>query len=90
MVDSALLESEKVFARFETSRDGLTSEVAAERRAQHGPNVLAKDQRVAWSTLIWHSELNPLVILLGVLAAISFTTGDMIPAAVRILVVTWC
>ncbi len=76
LVDSAILGSEKVFEKFETSREGLSSGVATERRAQLGPNVLAKDQRVAWSTLIWHSVLNPLVIMLGVLAAISFATGD--------------
>jgi len=76
LVDSAVLESEQVFRKFETSREGLTSKVAAVRRAQMSPNVLAKDQRVAWTTLIWHSVLNPLVILLAVLAAISFATGD--------------
>ena len=67
---------EEVFRKFETCREGLTTEVAAVRRTQLGPNILAKDQRVAWTTLIWHSVLNPLVILLAVLAAISFATGD--------------
>jgi len=75
-VDSAVLQREEVFRKFETCREGLTTEVAAVRRTQLGPNILAKDQRVAWTTLIWHSVLNPLVILLAVLAAISFATGD--------------
>lgn len=39
--------------------------------------MLAKDQRAGIGTLLWHAILNPLVILLAVLASVSFATGDL-------------
>ncbi len=47
-----------------------------ERLGQHGPNVLARDQRPGLAKLLWHAFLNPLVMLLLALASISFATGD--------------
>ena len=47
------------------------------RLAEYGPNVLAKDQRAGIGKLLWHAVINPLVILLAVLATISFATGDI-------------
>jgi Mg2+-importing ATPase len=43
--------------------------------------VLAKDQRVGFGKLLGHAVLNPLVVLLAVLAAISLASGDA-PAAI--------
>ena len=76
LVDSATMEIESVLARFSTRPEGLTNEDARTRRAQYGPNVLAKDQRKSLAMLLWHAVLNPLVILLAILASISFATGD--------------
>ena len=56
--------------------EGLTADEAAARLAEYGPNVLAKDQRAGIGKLLWHAVINPLVILLAVLATISFATGD--------------
>ena len=76
LVDSATLDAEGVFRKFGTQRDGLSASQASLRQAASGPNVLAKDQRVGIGKLVWHAVLNPLVILLAVLATISFATGD--------------
>lgn len=76
LVDSATLEIESVLARFSTRVDGLTTAEAAARLAEHGHNVLAKDQQPGIAKLLWHAVLNPLVILLAILASISFATGD--------------
>ncbi len=76
LVDSAKLDAEGVFRQFETQREGLSGSLASSRLAASGPNVLAKDQRVGIGLLVWHAALNPLVLLLAVLAAISFATGD--------------
>ncbi len=76
LVDSAKLDAEGVFRQFETQREGLSGSLASSRLTESGPNVLAKDQRVGIGLLVWHAVLNPLVILLAVLAAISFATGD--------------
>ena len=76
VVESAAMDAAGVYTRLRTRPEGLTTEEAAERLAEHGPNVLAKDQRAGIGRLLWHAVLNPLVVLLGVLATISFATGD--------------
>jgi Mg2+-importing ATPase len=70
------MDAAGVYARLGTRPEGLTTEEAAERLTEHGPNVLARDQRAGIGRLLWHAVLNPLVILLAVLASISFATGD--------------
>ena len=65
-----------VYQRFATRSEGLTTAEAQVRLAQHGPNVLTKDQRAGIGKLLWHAVLNPLVILLAVLASVFFATGD--------------
>ena len=76
MVESAALDVPGVYARWNTRPEGLTEGEAATLLEQHGPNVLAKDQRVGYVKLLWHAVANPLVILLAVLATVSFLTGD--------------
>jgi len=76
LVNAAKMDTTAVLAEFATSREGLTSDDALARRDRYGPNVLAKDKRKSLAVLVWHAVLNPLVILLAVLATISFATGD--------------
>ncbi len=76
VVDSAAKDVAGVYALLRTRAEGLTTEEAEARLAEHGPNVLAKDQRVGFLKLLWHAILNPLVILLAVLSGVSFATGD--------------
>ena len=66
-----------VYARLQTRASGLTTGEAATRLAEHGPNVLQKDRRPSLLKLLWLAVLNPLVVLLAVLATISFATGDV-------------
>jgi len=76
LVNAAKMDTTAVLAEFATSREGLTSDDALARRDRYGPNVLAKDKRKSLAVLVSHAVLNPLVILLAVLATISFATGD--------------
>jgi Mg2+-importing ATPase len=76
LVKAAALDAKGVYDLLRTRPEGLTTEGAEARLAEHGPNVLAKDQRPGIGKLLWHAVLNPLVVLLAVLAAISFATGD--------------
>jgi Mg2+-importing ATPase len=76
LVESAEVDVEAVYARLRTRPEGLTPEEADARLADHGPNVLARDQRPGLGSLLWHAILNPLVLLLGILAAVSLATGD--------------
>ena len=76
VVESAAMDAAGVYARLATRPEGLKANEAAARLAEHGPNVLAKDQRPGLAKLVWHAAINPLVVLLAVLASISFATGD--------------
>src|SRR5215216_4567778 len=72
VVESAATDVAGVYARSATRPEGLTTDEAAARLAKHGPNVLATDRRAGIGKLLWHATINPLVLLLAVLAAISF------------------
>ena len=87
VIESALRAVPDVYQHFRTRPDGLTSEEARARLAEHGPNVLAKDQRAGIGTMLWHAVLNPLVILLAVLASVSFATGDFRAATMMSLMI---
>ena len=81
VVEAAALDAAGVYTRLKTRAQGLTPDEAATRLVEIGPNVLAKDQRPGLMKLLWRAMRNPLVILLAVLATISFATGD--PRAVE-------
>ncbi|MBI2801066.1 MAG: magnesium-translocating P-type ATPase [Gammaproteobacteria bacterium] len=87
LVESAALAATDVYARLNTRHAGLTAVEAAKRLAQHGPNVLAKDQQPGLVTLLWRAVLNPLVILLAVLATISFATRDFRAGAMMVCMI---
>ncbi len=76
VVESATLDAKRLYARLNSRPEGLTAAEAAARLEQYGPNVLAKDRRAGIGKLLLRSVLNPLVLLLAVLATISFATGD--------------
>jgi Mg2+-importing ATPase len=76
LVECAVLAPGAACDRLSSRPDGLTEEEARQRLAAHGPNVLAKDQRTGIPKLLLHAVINPLVVLLAVLATISFVTGD--------------
>lgn len=77
VVDAATMDAAALLDRLATRASGLTAEEASGRLAEHGPNVLAKDQRPGMVRLVWRAAINPLVLLLTVLACISFATGDV-------------
>jgi Mg2+-importing ATPase len=73
--------------RLQTTTTGLSVADAAARLEGHGPNVLAKDQRPSVWMLAWHAVRNPLVVLLAVLATVSFATGDARAGTVMLLMI---
>ncbi|MFH1108923.1 MAG: cation-transporting P-type ATPase [Planctomycetota bacterium] len=76
VIESAALSLDAVFERLGSRSTGLTTDEAATRLAEYGPNVVAGDARKSVQLLLWHAVRNPLVVLLTVLATISFATGD--------------
>ena len=77
LIESAAMDAARIFERFVTRSEGLTTEEVKTRLSEHGPNVLAKDQRPSLAKILWRTVLNPLVVLLAVLASVSFITGDV-------------
>ena len=87
VIETAGLDAAAVYARLKTRPEGLTSERAAALLAEHGQNILARDQRPGFLRLLWRAVINPLVILLAVLATVSFATGDPRAGTVMVLMI---
>jgi P-type Mg2+ transporter len=76
LIRSASCSAEQVLPEFDTRADGLTEEEAQHRLEVFGPNVVARDERFTQLRLFIRACFNPLVILLSVLAIISFATAE--------------
>ncbi len=85
--EMAKVESGEVFARMKTAADGLTDAEAARRLEEVGPNVVVSERHRGWPWRLLTASRNPLVILLVVLAGISFATGDPRAGSVMALMV---
>lgn len=77
----------EIYSLFETRAQGLTADEAQSRLDHWGPNVLAQDQRPTLARLLGRAILNPLVILLVTLTAVSLATGDIRAAAMMSLMI---
>lgn len=87
LLEAAVMDAATLYEKLASSPEGLSAEQAQARLQQHGPNVLAKDQRPGIVTLVLHSVLNPLVILLAVLSCVSVATGDYRAASMMLLMI---
>jgi Mg2+-importing ATPase len=87
VLEAAALDAASVYRRLATRAEGLTAAEAAVRLSEHGPNVLARDQRPGLLRLLWRAVINPLVILLAVLSTVSFSTGDARAGTMMVLMV---
>src|SRR5437867_3580149 len=86
---AALQESTEVMQGLGTSVAGLTEEEAAARLVQYGPNEVAREKRQNWLMRLYVAARNPLVILLTILAIISFVApqGDAITGIIMLVMV---
>jgi magnesium-transporting ATPase (P-type) len=87
LAELARLEKSEVFTRMKTSPEGLSEADAQRRLAEAGPNVIASEKHRGWLWRLLTATRNPLVILLIVLAIISFATGDARAGTVMSLMV---
>ena len=87
LVQAAAMDLAALYEQFDSSPEGLSAERSEVRLEKHGPNVLAKDQRPGIATLLLHSVLNPIVILLAVLSSVSVATGDYRAASMMIIMI---
>jgi Mg2+-importing ATPase len=76
VLDAARKDGEALLRELRTSLGGLTQAEAEERARKTGPNEVAQEKKQGWPTQVLKIIRNPLVILLSILSAISFLTGD--------------
>jgi P-type Mg2+ transporter len=72
----ASLPTDQALSELQSGPNGLSEEEAIHRIEVYGPNVVAAEHRFTQLRLLMRACLNPLVILLVVLAAISFATAE--------------
>ena len=82
LVAYATATREEILASWHTTPAGLTTAEAGRRLAADGPNEIASRGIARWPVRLARTCWNPLVILLGVLAATSLATGDRRAATV--------
>ncbi|HLN33218.1 MAG TPA: magnesium-translocating P-type ATPase [Gemmataceae bacterium] len=87
LIKAAASEVEEVYRQVQTAPCGLTETEAVRRRQEYGPNAVVMEARYRRSVLLLKAFLNPLVVLLLILAVVSFLTGDDRAAAVMIVMV---
>src|SRR4051794_25434557 len=82
LVELSHKSNDDVLRQLETQLTGLMSDEASRRLEKHGPNTTLGEQSNGWLGLVYTAIVNPLVILLSVLAAVSYATGDVRAAIV--------
>jgi Mg2+-importing ATPase len=87
LTEAAASDPDVLLKGFGCSRAGLAEEEAARRLEQVGPNAVAAEQGHGRLGLLAKALLNPLVLLLSVLATVSLATGDIRAAVVMLLMV---
>jgi P-type Mg2+ transporter len=87
LTEVSLLETDRLFPRMKSAPAGLSADEAIRRLAETGPNVAAVGKHRGWLWRLLTATRNPLVILLVVLATISFATGDARAGGVMSLMV---
>src|SRR6201982_3789584 len=83
----ATIGLEALFQRLRTSKAGLSEEEAEKRLDQFGPNEVAAEKEHTWIHRLFTAARNPLVILLTVLATVSYATGDLRAGSVMLSMV---
>jgi P-type Mg2+ transporter len=85
--EAAIKESAEILQNLGSSMQGLTEEEAARRLEEFGPNEVGREKHEGWLQRLYIAGRNPLVVLLTVLAILSFATGDFRAGTVMLLMV---
>jgi Mg2+-importing ATPase len=85
--EAARKSADEVFGMLGTTAAGLSEEEAATRLEEHGPNEVAYEKKESWLQRLGVAARNPLVILLTVLAILSYSTGDSAAGTIMMLMV---
>jgi P-type Mg2+ transporter len=85
--EAACKRADEVLGMLGTSAAGLNEDEAAARLEEYGPNEVAHEEKEGWLHRLYVSARNPLVILLTVLAILSYSTGDFAAGTIMMLMV---
>ena len=78
---------EQVLAELESGGTGLSEQEADRRRRLYGPNDIPRQGTPSWPAQLLASGGNPLVLLLGALAALSLVSGEAESALIILTIV---
>ncbi|HXJ24039.1 MAG TPA: magnesium-translocating P-type ATPase [Polyangia bacterium] len=87
LVEAATSDPDEVLGGLGCGRGGLSQDEAERRLTEFGHNAVATEKESGRLGLLGKALLNPLVILLSVLATVSVATGDVRAAIVMMLMV---
>ncbi len=87
LIGLAFCKPDEVLQTLDTRLNGLTSTEVQSRLKTYGLNEVAREQRLTPLRRVYNVVKNPLVILLSILALISFITGDARSAIVILVMV---
>ncbi|MDR2832717.1 MAG: magnesium-translocating P-type ATPase [Streptococcaceae bacterium] len=85
----AQYERRDLFMEMRTSYMGLEHEDAQSRLEEYGPNIVASQQPTPWYKMLAHAFINPFVLVLLFLAAVSWATGDHEATIVMVVMVSF-
>src|SRR5439155_25197630 len=87
LTEASARPGDQVLQMLGTALTGLTEAEVGERIEKYGPNEVAYEKKHSWWHRLYSASRNPLVILLTVLAILSFATGDVRAGTVMLLMV---
>ena len=81
------LELQEIYGLLQVSEAGLSTEEAARRLAEVGPNVLAAEEKIKYFAIILHQFKSPLIYVLLAAAVVTFGLQEFIDMSVILAVV---
>ncbi len=76
------LTVEETFEELETSPRGLSEAEVARRLEKYGPNEVEAEERAAWTQILLHQFVNPLILVLFAAAVVALLAGEALDAGV--------
>jgi len=87
LLETAAMSGAEALSLLGSTPSGLSEAEAARRREQYGLNEVTPERRHGWLRRLLRTMVNPLVILLAVLATIAYATGDLRAGTVMLVMV---
>ena len=75
LIEAARLTPQAATELLQSGPQGLSGEQVEQRLEEYGPNVVVQEKRHTRIVLLGHALINPLVVLLLILATVSVLTG---------------